>query len=63
MKDPNSFGYSHASSFHGLGQTVLMVAIQQQNASMVQLLLDNNADPNLPEYVLLQDQLEDYFDR
>jgi hypothetical protein len=40
-----------------------MVAIQQQNASMVQLLLEHNADPNLPEYVLLQDKIEDYFDR
>lgn len=60
MKDCRSFGYSHTTSFRGLGKTVLMVAIQQRNASMVQLLLENNADPNLSEFVLLENQLEDY---
>lgn len=61
-RNPKSLGFSHASSFHGLGQTVLMVAIQQQNTDMVQLLLDNNADPNLSEFVLLKDQIEDDFE-
>ena len=61
-RDPISLGFSHASSFHGLGQTVLMVAIRQQNAGMVQLLLDNHADPNLSEYLVLKDQIEDDFE-
>jgi len=54
MKDCKSFGYSHTSSFRGLGETVLMVAIKHRDASMVQLLLENNADPNLSEFVLLE---------
>jgi hypothetical protein len=60
MKDCKSFGYSHTSSFRGLGETVLMVAIKHRDASMVQLLLENNADPNLSEFVLLENQLEYY---
>ena len=48
----------------GLGATVLMIAILQQNLEMVRLLLTNGADACLPEFVgfLLDDGSNGYND-
>ena len=45
-------GVGREESYGGAGQTVLMVAIQNKDAKMVQLLLEHGADVNAAECVL-----------
>lgn len=53
--DPN-WPLSVPDDDHGLGATVLMIAILKENVDMVNLLIEKGADVNLTEFVYFKDE-------
>jgi ankyrin repeat protein len=58
----NQVGINFEESFYGLGQTVLMMAVSNNDYNMVKLLLEHGADPNLKEFVVKNDDDNEFND-